>query len=155
MICEKSALILQNNGKNMEQNSTKFFKNRGLKRTYTAVPLVLAGLYLLLYFAAGRSWISPIGILVPSVAFLLFMPIKYAVSDENNIEFYSLFGRKKRITIPIESISEILIKRHRLLVDYKTREDMYLRSRVLELSETDMRTMVDELIKRNPAIVIH
>lgn len=119
-----------------------------------AVPLVIIGMYFLIYLTAGRNWVTPIGAVVPGLIMALFFPIKYRISENNTIDFYSIFGKKKRLTLPIETISEVSVKPHRLHIDYKSREDIYLRSAVLELSKEDMKVVVGELVKRNPQIII-
>lgn len=138
----------------MEQNSTKFFKNRGLKRISIAIPLVTIGIYFLLYFTTGRSWITPLGAVLPGLISMLFFSIKYRISESNTIEFYSIFGKRKRLTLPIETISEICVKPYRLHIDYKNREDIYPRSIMLELNKEDMKIVVNELVKRNPQITV-
>lgn len=110
-------------------------------------------LFAFFYFVTGGNWNFAL-IVLPSVFFLLFMDIKYNITNENTLEFYHLFGRSKKKTIFISDISEIMINKHRLSVDYKTSEDVYPRSTFLELSESDMKTVVEELMKRNPKIII-
>lgn len=138
----------------MEQNTAKFYKNRGLKRFYIGMP-ILTVVWIVLFGIIAPSKSTIISFIVISIFLGVFSKIqKYALTNDNTIEFYSFWGRRKKLSVPIESISEILIKPYKLSIDYRTREDIYSRSVVLELSETDMKKMVDELLTRNPKIVV-
>ncbi|MDO5665609.1 MAG: hypothetical protein Q4G63_10195 [Bacteroidia bacterium] len=137
----------------MEEADNMIFINRGLKRTSIRGYMAVLLLFAFFYFVTGGDWKFAL-IVFPSVFFLLFMDIKYSITNENTLEFYHLFGRSKKKTIFISDISEIMINQHRLSLDYKTSEDLYPRSTFLELTETDMKIIVDELMKRNPKIII-
>lgn len=138
----------------MKAESQIYFKNRGIKRVYITLTLAIIGLFVLFYFVVDKNWNFPVAAIIPGVVMTLFLPVKYCISDKNTIEFYHLFGRKKRLSIPIENISEILVKPYRLNIDYKISEDAYPRSAVLELSAIDAKTIIDELVKLNPCIII-
>lgn len=138
----------------MKAENQIYFKNRSLRRIYITVPLTIIGLFTFFYFVVGKDLGFAISVIIPSLFIVLFLPIKYSISDRNTIEFYHLFGRTKRLSIPIENISEVLVKPHRLSIDYKLGEDFYPRPAVLELSETDAKTVIDELLRRNPKIIV-
>ncbi len=135
----------------MEQSNIKSFKNRGSKRLYITLPLMLINLYLFC-FAIGVRWSIPTAAILPGLVMILFFPQKYVLSNENTIEFYHLFGRKKRLSVHIENISEITVKPNKLSLDYRKEGFTYPLSLVLELSDTDMVEVQHELLKRNPAI---
>ena len=79
---------------------------------------------------------------------------KYAITPENTIEFYSYFGRRKKLSVPIDCITKISSKGHRLSLDYEKEGGFSPSYGVLELSDTDMIEVKNELLERNPKIEI-
>ena len=154
MFCGSKWLILQNNDNSMEQNNTKFYKNRGMRRFYIAMPIITV------------VWIVLFGFIAPSISTIisfftifLFMGVfsvvkKYAITPENTIEFYSYFGRRKKLSVPIDCITKISSKGHRLSLDYEKEGGFSPSYGVLELSDTDMIEVKNELLERNPKIEI-
>lgn len=138
----------------MEQNGTKFYKNRGLKRFYIAMPILTAVWIILFGFIvfSRSAIISFFVIMIIMGVFSVFR--KYAITDKNTIEFHYLFGWRKKLSIPIETISEIMIKSNRLCIDYRKEGISHPVTMVLELSNSDLAEVKQELLKRNPKIEV-
>ncbi len=138
----------------MKQNRTKFYKNRGLKRFYIAMPILTAVWIVLFGFIvfSRSAIISFFVIMIIMGVFSVFR--KYAITDKNTIEFHYLFGWRKKLSIPIQTISEITIKPHRLSFDYYKEGISHPVTMVLELSDADLGEVKQELLIRNPKIEI-
>lgn len=138
----------------MEETAKMFFKNKGLKRMFITTPLMVIFLYIFFNLTIGKPLIFTASVILPGLIIALFFPYKYAISDDNSIEFYHVFGKSKSKTIQIKDISEISFNRSFLQLYYRNLEDAYPKLALLELSEHDVPIVVNELQKRNPAIEI-